>query len=398
VAVQTFGPHGGEATEWSLPGGGPFASRTYEASIPPLLGAATFDLAPETLGECARAQLELAVSARSATVGSAHLAAIAWPSMRAESLASSLVDGVKTTALELAKSEAGLPSTRAGNRAGEGVEALAAHLTAAHRALGLGALAAANMAPGTSEGGRRVARYRTAQTWLGGSDLWPTGAAYVPPRPERLPALMDDLVEFCARTDVDPITQAAVAHAQYLSIQPFSDGNGRAARSLINGVWRRRGLTGHVVVPVSASIAGDARRYDAAWRSYGEGDADPMVAFVARHALRAVKEATASGDRVALLPAAWAEAARPRRGSATHALIGALAEHPIVTVADVRVLTGASQASAYDAIVRLAGAGVLRRLTLSRRDTVWIAGDMVDEVDRVTARLGRAAGGRASST
>jgi Fic family protein len=208
---------------------------------------------------------------------------------------------------------------------------------------------------------------------------------------------MDDLVEFCARTDVDPIAQAAIAHAQFLSIQPFDDANGRAARSLINGVLRRRGLTEDLVVPISASIAGDRRRYDAAWRAYREGDADPMVSFVARHALLAVKEAGASADRVALMPRAWTEAARPRGGSATHALIGVLAAHPIVTAADVRLLTGASQASAYDAIVRLAGAGALRRLTLSRRNTVWIAGDVIDEVDRLRARLGRTTVWRASS-
>jgi hypothetical protein len=122
-----------------------------------------------------------------------------------------------------------------------------------------------------------------------------------------------------------------------------------------------------------------------------------MVSFVARHALLAVREATASADRIALLPRAWTEAARPRRGSATHALIDLLAAHPIVTAADVRLLTGASQASAYEAIVRLARAGVLRRLTLSRRDTVWIAGDVIDEEDRVRARLGRTTDWRAST-
>ena len=143
---------------------------------------------------------------------------------------------------------------------------------------------------------------------------------------------MDDLVEFCARTDVDPVTQASVAHAQLLSIQPFQDANGRAARTLINGVWRHRGLTRELVVPISAAIAGDRRRYDSAWCAYREGDADPMVSLVARHALRAAKEATASADR-------------------------------------------------------LAHAGVLRRLTVSRRDTVWVVGDVIDEVDHVVARL-----------
>ena len=120
-----------------------------------------------------------------------------------------------------------------------------------------------------------------------------------------------------------------------------------------------------------------------------------MASFVARHALRAVKEAVASADRVALMPQAWTEAARPRRGSTSHALIAQLTAHPIVTAACVQALTGASQASAYEAIARLARAGVLRRLTLSKRDTVWVAGDVIDEVELVRARLN---GGAASSS
>lgn len=397
MATQELAPHGGESLEWNVPGGGLAATRKYVATVPAELGAAAIALTPETASECARAALELAIAARVTHGDTSHAAAASSLLVRAEALASSQVDGTIVSAFELAKNEAGLPSTRASRLAGGALEALVAHVAAARRALGLGAIAAAHTAPSTAPGKRRAGNYRTVQTWLGGSDLWPTGADYVPPRPERVPALMDDLVEFCARTDVDPIAQAAVAHAQFLSIQPFDDANGRAARSLINGVWRRRGITEDLVVPISASIAGDRRRYDSAWRAYREGDADPMVSFVARHALLAVREASASADRVALMPRAWAEAARPRRGSATHALIDLLAAHPIVTAADVRLLTGASQASAYEAIVRLARTGVLRRLTLSRRDTVWIAGDVIDEEDRVRARLGRTTDWRAST-
>ncbi len=355
--------------------------------MPPSLGASTLTLVAETVEACTRASLELAVVSRVQRGDNAHAVAVASLQTCTEILASSQLDGHKTTRAELAKSEAGLPSTRNARLACLGVKALVAHLTAADRALGLGAIAAAHTAPSATPGRRRAASYRAVQTWLGGSDLWPTGADYVPPRPEHVPALMDDLVEFCARTDVDPIAQSAVAHAQLLSIQPFEYANGRAARALIHGVWRRRGLTGALVIPISAAIAGDRHRYDAAWSAYRTGDADPIVSLVARHALRAVREATASADRMAAMPQAWREAARPRRGSAAHALIDLLAANPIVTAAEVQRLTGASQASAYDAIVRLAQAGVLRRLTVSRRDTVWVAGDIIDEADRVLERL-----------
>ncbi len=387
MATQSLAPHGGESLEWRVPGGGPSASREYTASMPPSLGASSITLEAETVDACTRAGLELAVVSRVQRGDNAHAVAVASLQARTEIIASSQLDGNKTTRADLARCEAGLPSTRNGRLACLGVEALVAHIAAAERALGLGAIAAAHTAPSVAPGRRRAANYRAVQTWLGGSDLWPTGADYVPPRPERIPALMDDVVEFCARTDVDPIAQSAVAHAQLLSIQPFEYANGRAARALINGVWRRRGLTAALVVPISAAIAGDRHRYDSAWRAYRRGDADPMVSLVARHALRAVKEATASAERLGAMPQAWREAARPRRGSAAHALVDLLGAHPIVTAAEVRRLTGASQASAYDAIVRLAQAGILRRLTVSRRDAVWVAGDIIDEADRIVERL-----------
>jgi hypothetical protein len=356
-----------------------------------MLADVVINLSPETAEECARAGLELTLAARASRgADSQRTATAAWLA-RVESAASLLVESTSVSPVELARAEAHLPTTKAARHARVSLEALTAHLAAADRALGLGALAAAHTAPRTGPGATSGASYRDVQTWIGGSDLWPSGADYVPPRPERVAALMDDLVEFCARTDLDPVAQSAIAHAQFLSIQPFPDANGRAARALINGVWRRRGLTSGLVIPISASIAGDRRRYDSASRAYREGDVEPMVSLVARHTLRAVKEATASAARVAAMPERWRDAAKPRRGSAAHALTGMLPQHPTVNASDVQRLTGASQASAYDAIARLADAGVLRRLTLSRRDTVWVAGDLIDEAAGVLARLsGRA--------
>jgi len=387
-------PHGAERREWVIGGGGMGSSSSYAAAMPAKLAQVAVVLSPETAKECARAGLELAIAARAGRVPGAVPDAASGVLARVEAVASCLVDGGATPFVELARSAALLPSTRAARHAQARVEALTAHLAAADRALGLGALAAAHLAPIATGGARRVASYRTTQTWLGGSDLWPEGAEYVPPHPARVSALMEDLVEFCARTDMDPVAQSAIAHAQFLSIHPFADANGSAARALINGVWRRRGLTTGIVVPVSASIAGDGRRYNSAWRAYREGDAEPMIELVARHALRAVKEASASAGRIAKMPAGWRHTSGPRRGSAAYRLTEMLPAQPIVNAVEVQRLTGASQASAYDAIAKLAKAGVLRRLSRSRRDAVWVASALIDEAEEVIARLSGVAVGR----
>ena len=77
-------------------------------------------------------------------------------------------------------------------------------------------------------------RIRTEQNWIGGSDYNPCSAAFVPPPPEEVPGLLEDLLAFCNDDSLPALAQAAIAHAQFETIHPFADGNGRAGRSLIH--------------------------------------------------------------------------------------------------------------------------------------------------------------------
>ena len=77
---------------------------------------------------------------------------------------------------------------------------------------------------------RYVGRIRDEQGWIGGTN--PFDAHLVTPPADRLGALLDDLLAWVNRDDVDPIAQAAIAHAQFEIIHPFADGNGRIGRVL----------------------------------------------------------------------------------------------------------------------------------------------------------------------
>ena len=72
---------------------------------------------------------------------------------------------------------------------------------------------------------------RTVQNWIGGSDHHPLDADFVPPAPERVPALLDDLIAYLNGGGHSPIVQAALVHAQFEAIHPFTDGNGRVGRA-----------------------------------------------------------------------------------------------------------------------------------------------------------------------
>ena len=102
---------------------------------------------------------------------------------------------------------------------------------------------------------------RTEQNWIGGSGHNPCSAAFVPPPPEHVPSLLEDLCVFCNEDSLPAVAQAAIAHAQFETIHPFVDGNGRTGRALIHLVLRRRGLATRVLVPVSLVLATWAQDY-----------------------------------------------------------------------------------------------------------------------------------------
>jgi len=96
---------------------------------------------------------------------------------------------------------------------------------------------------------------RTTQNWIGGNDFNPCQAAFVPPPPEYLAGLLEDLCLFINRDDLPGTVQAGIVHAQFETIHPFADGNGRTGRALIHVVLKRRGLARHLVPPISLALA-----------------------------------------------------------------------------------------------------------------------------------------------
>jgi Fic family protein len=232
-------------------------------------------------------------------------------------------------------------------------------------------------------------RLREVQNWIGGSDYNPCSAAFVPPPPELVEALMVDLVAFSNSRALPAVAQAALAHAQFETIHPFIDGNGRTGRALIHLILRRRGLVPRVLAPVSLILATwakdyvgglQASRYRGPSRSRAAHEGTNLwIGRFAGACTRAVQDATAFEQRAQTIEVVWRERlGRVRARSAADLLLRALVGAPVVTVNSAADLIGRSFVQTNQAVARLVEEGILQQVTVGRRNRAFEAPDVID--------------------
>lgn len=231
---------------------------------------------------------------------------------------------------------------------------------------------------------------RTTQNWIGGSSYNPCSAAFVPPPPESLDALLHDLLTYVNSDDHPTLVQAAIAHAQFETIHPFADGNGRTGRALIHVILRRRGLAPRFVPPISLVLATWASDYIAgltAYRHVGAPDsperssrAGTWLRTFATATHRSCHDAEAYANEIDTLDARWRDQlGRVRANSAVELLLDVLPGVPVITVESAARLIGRSEMRTGEAVNRLEAAGVLRQRNVGRqRYRVFEAADVVD--------------------
>ena len=368
----------------------------YEAYVPDRLVGRGFSLSGPTAADVADAERAVERLNRE-TRSLADSEAAARLLLRAEAVASSRIEGLEVGARRLLKAQvaAGLGEHASDVTATEVLNNIEAmrwavdsrpdidqitvdHLLEIHKRL----LARTRLE-------RHSGKLREQQNWIGGSSYNPCSAAFVPPPWERVRDLLEDLCEFCNGDELPAVAQAAIAHAQFETIHPFIDGNGRTGRALIHVILRRRGLAPLVVPPVSLVLATwstdyvnglIATRYrsDAPSQEAVEG-LDYWVGLFAAAMTRAVADAESYEQRVDEVQAAWRESlGKVRANSAVDILLDALPGAPVITAQSAAALIGRSKQAVNEAIPRLVDAGVLKQTTVGRRNRAFEALDLID--------------------
>lgn len=221
---------------------------------------------------------------------------------------------------------------------------------------------------------------RTVQNWIGGSDHHPIDADFTPPSVAHLGSLMDDLVAYLNGASHSPIVQAALAHAQFETIHPFTDGNGRVGRALLHTILTRRGLTAEAILPVSLVLSTLRSDYIAGLTAYRHADTIGSDAFHAARAswievfasatLTAADQAERLATDLAALRLDWEKRLTDSRleqgrvrgvrsDSATSLILRDLPATPVLTSATVQRIYQVSHVAADRALAELVTANIL---------------------------------------
>lgn len=316
--------------------------------------------------------------------------------LRAESVASSLIEGIEASPQRLMRAEVAL--SLGGDAADRAAALILANIGAMDEAIGRGSAAktftvddllAIHLRLLRDSAAAEPGRVRSEQNWIGGRSYNPCAADFVPPPPEHVAGLLDDLIAYVNGDEHPPLVQAAIAHAQFETIHPFVDGNGRVGRALIHVVLRRRGLTPRFVPPISLVLATWARDYIAgltAFRHHGPEDSPQRsqachawLRTFATATTRACADASLYSAEVERLQEDWRRRlGKMRADSTVNSLLRVLPGAPVLTAQSAAALTGRSEVSASAAIGRLVEAGILVQRNVGRqRYRVFEAPDVV---------------------
>ncbi len=380
---STRSTNGSARSTYPVDGSRPFPGPYRAAVVPkicrldPVLPAATAALADEATAELARFDAEMG----------SEIAPFGAILLRSEAAASSRIENLTASAQAVALAEIGDTSRRNATEIVANTTAMTAAIALADR---LDAPAILAMHAALLEHHDPIAgTWRNGQVWVGSSSYGPHTASFVPPHHTRVAPAIDDLVCFMHRDDMPVLSQAAIAHAQFETIHPFPDGNGRTGRAIVHCLLRGKRLTRQVTVPVSAGLLTDTDRYFDALTSYRAGDAEPIVERFAEASFDSVVNGRQLVSGLRAIRAAWSEAITSRRQATVWRALDVVFQHPVLDNALVQRELDVSVMGADAAITELVEIGALQEITGGRRNRRYAATEILAALDAFAERAGR---------
>ncbi len=296
--------------------------------------------------------------------------------VRQEAVLSSQIEGTQASLTDVLQFEAGNGGGRAAQGRGRGLELRAGDERRAAPAHD----AAPVEASGARDSRRSARRHPRRDAHPGrlshdpeldrppGSTLG--SARFVPPPPRILHDVLDAWERFLHDEAFPPLVQAALAHAQFETIHPFLDGNGRIGRLLITFLLCTRGVLKRPLLYLSAFLKRNrAEYYDRLQAVREHGHWEAWVRFFLRGVAEVARDATATADRILDLQRELQQKVMGDNRSANLLkTLDHLYLHPAITVAQLQTALGVSSPTANSLVARCVELEILQEITGQRRN------------------------------
>lgn len=314
--------------------------------------------------------------------------------LRTESSTSSHIEQLTTGAKQLALAEIGETTAQNALAVTGNVRAMEAAVRLSQNINEATVLAMHHELLQGQVGGSVIAgQLREELVWVGGSSAGPIGAAHIAPQSGLVRAALADLFAFADRDDMPVLAQVALTHAQFETIHPFADGNGRTGRALAQAMLRNKQLVQHTTVPLSAGLLRDIDPYFAALTAFREGDGEPII----RQFATAARFAATSGMELVNTLQGEVQTSREllsglRSDAAALRVLPRLIAQPVINVKYLLEHLGMNEKTAQRALAQLADAGVLVERSGRERRRVWQHERIIAALDDYAASIRRDGG------
>ncbi|REJ68341.1 MAG: Fic family protein [Planctomycetota bacterium] len=233
---------------------------------------------------------------------------------------------------------------------------------------------------------RSPGEFRTSQNWIGPTGCTLKNAAFVPPPPAEMREALNDLERFLHdRTSLPVLIHCALAHAQFETIHPFLDGNGRVGRLLITLLLCEREILHQPLLYLSYYLkAHRAQYYDRLMAIRNDGDWEGWVRFFLRGVFEVSQGATETARAILDLREKHRKTISERgSGSANgHRLLDFLFERPIISVRMAEEHLACSYVTAANVVDEMARLGILREITGQQRNRKYRYDPFMELFDR----------------
>jgi Fic family protein len=358
----------------------------YRAAIPAIIANLQVNLPAGALADADEASHE--VARFDAELGD-EIAPFASVLLRSESAASSNIENLTASARAIAEAEAlGNSGRRNAALIVSNTEAMKAAVALADQ-IDEDAILAMHAALMRTSDPDMAGRWRSEQVWIGGGAFGPRGADFIAPHHERVRPAIEDLLAFAQRGDIPTLPQIAIAHAQFETIHPFTDGNGRTGRALVQAMLRNKRLTRQITVPVSAGLLSNTDAYFEALGSYREGDPAPIVEQLSAASILAVVNGRHLVGDLRSIRERWNSQITARRDSAVHRVADLMIRQPVFNALTLQRELGITTGNARRYVDPLVAAGVIVEFTDRTRNRAWRAPDVLGALDAFAERAGR---------